>query len=58
MLLVEVEVAGAEDGGVEDLGDEGDALGAAVAVDGEDEDAFGEEVGQVAHDTEELGQVS
>lgn len=50
----EVEVTCAEDEGVEDLGDEGDALSAPVAMDGEDEDAFGEGVGQVAQDTEEL----
>ena len=40
VLTEEVEVAGAEDEGVEDLGDEGDAFGGAVAVDGVDEDAF------------------
>lgn len=53
-----VEVAGAKDERVKDLGDERDTLGASVAVDGEDEDAFGEGVGQVAQDTEELRQVS
>lgn len=54
----DVEVAGAKDERVKDLGDERDTLGAAVAVDGEDEDAFGEGVGQVAQDTEELQQLS
>jgi hypothetical protein len=50
----EIEVSGAEDEGVEDLGDEGDTLSAPVSMDSEDEDAFGEGVGQVAQDTEEL----
>jgi hypothetical protein len=50
----EVEVTCAEDEGVEDLRDEGDALSASIAMDSEDEDAFGEGVGQVAQDTEEL----
>ncbi|CAG1994984.1 unnamed protein product [Fusarium graminearum] len=53
-LSKQVEIAGAEDESVQDLRDEGDALGAAVAVDGEDEDAFREGVGQVAQNTEEL----
>lgn len=38
--LEDVEVASHEDGAVKGLRDEGDALGALVAVDGEDEDAF------------------
>lgn len=50
----EVEVTCAEDEGVEDLRDERDALSASVSMDSEDEDAFGEGVGQVAQDTEEL----
>jgi hypothetical protein len=50
----EVEVSGAEDDGVEDLRDEGDALSASVAMNGEDEDAFREGVGQVAQNSEEL----
>lgn len=49
-----VEVSGAEDEGVEDLRDEGDALSASVAMDSEDEDAFGEGVGQVAQNSEEI----
>jgi hypothetical protein len=49
-----VEVPGAEDKGVENLRDEGDTLSASVAMDGEDEDAFGEGVGQVAQNSEEL----
>ena len=54
----DVEVAGAEHERVKDLGDERDTLGASVAVDGEDEDAFREGVGQVAQDSEELRQGS
>jgi hypothetical protein len=53
----DVEVARAEDGGVEDLGYEGDALGAPVAVDGEDEDAFRRQVGEVGEDAEDLANV-
>lgn len=44
----EVEVARAENGSIEDLGDEGDTLGRAVAVDSEDEDKLGENMGDVA----------
>ena len=44
----EVEVARAENGSIEDLGDEGDALGRAVAVDSEDENKLGENMGDVA----------
>ncbi len=54
MFLVEVEVSRAKDDGVEDLGDERHALGAAVVVDGEDEDSLGREVRQVAEDSENL----
>jgi hypothetical protein len=44
----EVEIAGAEDGSVEDLGDEGDALCATIAVNGDDKDNLGENVGDVS----------
>lgn len=53
-LLEDVEISGAEDGGVQDLGDEGDTLGAAVSVDGEDQDELGEHVGQVAQHAKDL----
>ena len=36
------------------MGDKGNAFGAGIAVDGVDEDAFREEVGQVAQDAEDL----
>ena len=52
--LEDVEVAGHEDAAVEGLRDEGDAFGALVAVDGEDEDAFREGVRDVAEDAEDL----
>jgi hypothetical protein len=53
-LTEDVEVSGAEDDGIEDLGDEGDALSAAVAVDGRDKDELGEEMGAISQDTEKL----
>jgi len=52
--LEDVEVAGHEDAAVEGLRDEGDAFGALVAVDGEDEDAFREGVRDVAEDAEDV----
>lgn len=52
--IEEVEVARAEDDGVEDLGDERDALRGAVPVDCEDEDYFGEEVAYVCQVAEDL----
>ena len=54
MLGEHVEISGAEDEGVEDLGNEGYTFSAAVSVDGEDQDAFGEHMGQVAHNAEDL----
>ena len=54
----QVEVARAEDCSVEDLGDERYALGAAVAVDGEDQDELGEEVGDVSQVAEYLDSAS
>jgi hypothetical protein len=50
----DIEVARAEDESVEELSDEGDALSGAVAVDGEDEDAFGGGVREVADDAKDL----
>ncbi|KAJ6442577.1 mannosylphosphorylation protein (Mnn4) [Purpureocillium lavendulum] len=54
VLDEDVEVARAEDEGVEALRDKGHALGGPVAVDGKDEDAFRQGVGQVAQDAEDL----
>lgn len=50
----DVQVAGAEDEGVQGLGDERDALGAAVGVDGPYEDQLGRRVRHVAEDVEEV----
>ena len=50
----EVEVARAEDGGVEDLGDKGDTLGGSIAVDGEDKNELGQEMGDVSRVAEDL----
>ena len=50
----EVEVAGAEDGNIQDLRDERDALGRLVAVDGPYQDELGDGVGHVAEDAEDV----
>lgn len=50
----EVRVAGYEDESVEELGKEGDAFGAPVTVDGEDEDAFCCYVRQVGRYSEDV----
>jgi len=52
-LSEEVGVSGDEDEGVEDLGQEGDAFGTPVSMDGEEEDAFGGDVRQVCRYPEE-----
>ena len=54
VLPEDVEVARAKHERVQALRDERDALGRAVAVDGKDEDAFRQGVGQVAQDAEDL----
>jgi hypothetical protein len=53
-LNEDIEVPRAEDEGVEELGDERYTLGRAIAMDGEDEDAFGRSVRQVADNAEDL----
>lgn len=59
LLRVEqVEVAGAEDGGVEDLRDQGHALGRPIAMDGKYQDELRENVGDVSQIAEELLRVS
>ena len=50
----EVQVAGYEDEEVEHLGEQGDAFGAAVAVDGGYEGQFGGCVGEVAEEAEDV----
>lgn len=54
-LSEQIEISRAEDDSVEALCDERHALGAAVSMDGEDEDALGEHVDEVAQDTKDLG---
>lgn len=50
----DVNVARAEDRDVEDLGDEGDAFGAAVGVDGPYQDEDGDEVGEISEYAEDV----
>ena len=54
MLLEDVEIARAEDKGVEDLGYEGDTFCRAVSMDGEDENDLGGHVREISQDTEDL----
>lgn len=56
MAVEEVEVPGAKDTGVENLGDEGDTLGAPITVDRENEDELGEDMGNVSQVAEDLQQ--
>lgn len=50
----EVDVARAEDGRIQRLGDERDALGRSIPMDSEDQDELGEEVGDVPQVAEKL----
>lgn len=50
----EVDIAGAEDAGIEGLGDEGDTFSASVDVDCEYEDAFREGVGEISQDSKDV----
>lgn len=54
VFLEKVEISRYEDQGVEGLGNEGDALGAFVSMNGVYEDAFREGMGHVGQDTEYL----
>lgn len=54
----EIEVARAEDARIEDLRDQRHALRRPIAVNGEDQDEFGEDVGDVSQVAEELSDVS
>lgn len=54
----EVEVTRAEDASVEDLSDERDALCRSIAVDGEDQDKFREDMGDVSQVAKDLSEVS
>jgi hypothetical protein len=50
----DVQVPGYEDPAIEGLCNEGDAFGALVSVDCEDEDTFGEGMGYISQDAEYL----